>query len=169
MVLYSLCYLARRLPVVMAGSRFCVGSWTLVIVRVILLRCYPACSGIASRTASLTARHTASRTTRLTASLTTRLTTRLTASRTTRLTASLTTRLTASRTTRLTASLTTRLTASLTASRTALTLAEYFQRIFGIFLVWYFLDMARWQSGYAKDCKSFYVGSIPARASFCVD
>lgn len=25
--------------------------------------------------------------------------------------------------------------------------------------------MARWQSGYAEDCKSLYVGSIPARAS----
>ena len=24
---------------------------------------------------------------------------------------------------------------------------------------------ARWQNGYAEDCKSFYVGSIPARAS----
>ena len=24
---------------------------------------------------------------------------------------------------------------------------------------------ARWQSGYAEDCKSLYVGSIPARAS----
>lgn len=24
---------------------------------------------------------------------------------------------------------------------------------------------ARWQSGYAADCKSVYVGSIPARAS----
>ena len=25
--------------------------------------------------------------------------------------------------------------------------------------------MARWQSGYAADCKSVYAGSIPARAS----
>jgi hypothetical protein len=25
--------------------------------------------------------------------------------------------------------------------------------------------LARWQSGYAEDCKSFDVGSIPARAS----
>ena len=25
--------------------------------------------------------------------------------------------------------------------------------------------LARWQSGYAEDCKSLYVGSIPARAS----
>ncbi len=25
--------------------------------------------------------------------------------------------------------------------------------------------LARWQSGHAEDCKSFYVGSIPARAS----
>lgn len=25
--------------------------------------------------------------------------------------------------------------------------------------------MARWQSGDAEDCKSFYAGSIPARAS----
>ena len=26
-------------------------------------------------------------------------------------------------------------------------------------------DLARWQSGHAEDCKSLYVGSIPARAS----
>lgn len=25
--------------------------------------------------------------------------------------------------------------------------------------------MARWQNGYAEDCKSLYAGSIPARAS----
>ena len=28
-----------------------------------------------------------------------------------------------------------------------------------------FLKMARWQNGYAEDCKSLYAGSIPARAS----
>src|SRR5216683_1915687 len=27
------------------------------------------------------------------------------------------------------------------------------------------VSLARWQSGHAEDCKSLYVGSIPARAS----
>ena len=35
-----------------------------------------------------------------------------------------------------------------------------------ISLRWYFYFSARWQSGYAADCKSVYGGSIPFRASF---
>ena len=27
------------------------------------------------------------------------------------------------------------------------------------------IELVRWQSGYAEDCKSLYVGSIPARTS----
>jgi hypothetical protein len=48
------------------------------------------------------------------------------------------------------------------------------QRTFGAMAEWScrglqtclcIVGLARWQSGHAEDCKSLYVGSIPARAS----